>query len=102
MRLSTMKRRKKELDRENLLINAEKVADNEQRIQLIALIKTGGAIHQKYQGVVSELTNELQAFKSIDIESLKKQLNDKDQKISSLESDLNTSKSHEKSQERAI
>lgn len=91
---------KLELSRENLLLKTENVSDNEQRTALLDLINNGGIIHKKYQEKQSKLTKEINDLKSTGIESLKLELKSKDEDILLLHSELNTSKLHEKEQEK--
>ena len=91
---------KLELSRENLLLKTENVSDNEQRTALVDLIKNGGIIHKKHQEKQSILIKEINDLKSTGIESLKLEIKSKDDEILQLHSELNTSKLHEKEQEK--
>lgn len=59
---------KLELDRENLILKAEAITDGSLCNDLINLIKTGGAIHQKYQKGNAALAEEVEKLKSANSE----------------------------------
>ena len=79
---------KLELDRENLILKAKRISDDEQRTTLLDLINNGGAIHKKYQEKYSEFAQEIEKLKSTDIESLQSEIKNKDKRIAQLELSL--------------
>lgn len=92
---------KLELDRKTLCLEVEDVSDNAQRDSLICLIKTGGAIHQKYQKECSELEKKLKTLENVNSE-LEKQLKNRDKQILQLKSDINSSSFQEEKQQKTI
>ena len=91
---------KLEIDRENLMLKTEDVTDNEQRETLKEQIRDGGTIHKKYQERYSELTKEIKVLKSVDTESLRNELKNREEQISHLKSELEASQSRETKNEK--
>lgn len=87
-----------ELDRKNLLLQAEGVSEKELRDRLKTEISSGGPIHQKYQQVCSSLTDEISNYKETinhlnEVVKLSQdKLEEKESRIAILEDELKPSK----------